>query len=149
RFAGRRQLLFGGFALDFCEDAKQVAAEDFLHLLGGIAARQKRSGDFRQVGGAADFGGQDAEAVEVGADADVVDAGNFRDVVEVVYQRLKRRQRQNVGHVLGVELAIDGNRAGVRHGLAAVDVGLRRCCVERLALGERGGPGGTPVIVDE
>jgi hypothetical protein len=40
-------LLFGGFGLNFREDAEEVAAEDFFHLLGGVAAGHEGGRDFR------------------------------------------------------------------------------------------------------
>ena len=66
------------------EDAKEVAAEEFFHVLGGVASGHECGGDFGEVGGGVDAFGRDGDAVEVGADADVVDAGDFDDVVEVI-----------------------------------------------------------------
>ena len=73
-----------GGGLHFAEDAQQVAAEELLHVLGGVASGHECGGDLGQVGGGADSVGWDGDAVEVGADADVVDAGDSDDMVEVV-----------------------------------------------------------------
>ena len=87
------ELFCARLGLNFGEDAEEVGAEDFFHLLGGVAAGHEGGGDFWEVGGVADFGGEDAEAVEVGADADVVDACDLRDVVEMIDEGFERGER--------------------------------------------------------
>ena len=66
------------------EDAEEIAAEEFLHVFGGVASGHERGGDFGEIGGGVDAFGWDGDAVEVGADADVVDAGDLDDVIEMI-----------------------------------------------------------------
>ena len=56
------------------EDAEEIAAEEFFHVLGGVASGHECRGDLGEVGGRVDALGCDGNAVEVGADADMVDA---------------------------------------------------------------------------
>ena len=66
------------------EVAEEVAAEEFFHVLGGVASGHEGGGDFGEIGGGVDAFGWDRDAVEVGAYADVVDAGDFNDVIEMI-----------------------------------------------------------------
>ena len=72
--------------LGVAEDAEKIAAEEFFHVLGGVASGHECGGDFGQVGGGVDAFGWDGDAVEVSTDADVVDAGDSDDVIEMGYK---------------------------------------------------------------
>src|SRR5262245_12682684 len=79
-FGSRARLQVPAYPFHVAKDAQQVPAEDFLDVVGTIAAVEQGLGDFGEVGGGVDTGWRGAaHTIEIGTKADVIDTGDFRD----------------------------------------------------------------------
>ena len=94
RINGDSSLHFVADGLDLAEDAQQIAAENFLDVVGAVSAIEQGLRDLRQIGGGVHALRRGAaDAIEVRAQAHVIHSGDFGDVIDVIDQRLERRTR--------------------------------------------------------
>ena len=106
-----------GAVFDGAHDAEEVAAVDFLDVVGGVAGLEEGAGEGGELVVGVEAGGYAGDAVEVGADADVVDAADLHGVVDLGEDVLEGGGR-DTGGGLGFEF-VDGSFAGDGIGDAA------------------------------